>query len=247
MRFGISINGTNTVLRWPGAIPYRVSDAELADGISANAFDQALQRALRRLGSAWRRRPSGSRARASRRAGRATTTPATSSASSGGPISSARWPSPPTPSTSINGADRRGRRPVQRRPAVVGGRGRLDDRLRSAGRRAARDRPRARARPLGDRRDRSLRHRPAADRVGRGDVPDRVSARQPRGPHAAQRRHRRRQRPLSSGERRSAARRPLGSRPQGRARRLRRARGRLRPAQRPDRRRLLDRRRRRRT
>ncbi len=46
MRFGISVNGTNTVLRWPGAIPYRVSDADLADGISANAFDQALQRAL---------------------------------------------------------------------------------------------------------------------------------------------------------------------------------------------------------
>ena len=35
MRFGLAINGTNTVLRWPGAIPYRVSDAELADGISA--------------------------------------------------------------------------------------------------------------------------------------------------------------------------------------------------------------------
>ena len=46
MRFGISVNGTNTVLRWPGAIPYRVSDADLAAGISANAFDQALQRAL---------------------------------------------------------------------------------------------------------------------------------------------------------------------------------------------------------
>jgi hypothetical protein len=49
MRFGVSINGTNTVLRWPGAIPYRVSDADLAAGISATAFDQALQRAL----SAW--------------------------------------------------------------------------------------------------------------------------------------------------------------------------------------------------
>ncbi len=46
MRFGVSINGTNTVLRWPGPIPYRVSDAELADGIGANAFDQALQRAF---------------------------------------------------------------------------------------------------------------------------------------------------------------------------------------------------------
>jgi Matrixin len=46
MRFGVSINGTNTVLRWPGAIPYRVSDADLAAGISANAFDQALQRAF---------------------------------------------------------------------------------------------------------------------------------------------------------------------------------------------------------
>ncbi len=45
MRFGVSINGTNTVLRWPGAIPYRVSDAQLADGISASALDQALQRA----------------------------------------------------------------------------------------------------------------------------------------------------------------------------------------------------------
>jgi hypothetical protein len=45
MRFGTSINGTNTVLRWPGAIPYRVSDAQLADGISLNALDQALQRA----------------------------------------------------------------------------------------------------------------------------------------------------------------------------------------------------------
>ncbi len=45
MRFGLSINGANMVLRWPGPIPYRVSDAELADGISAAAFDQALQRA----------------------------------------------------------------------------------------------------------------------------------------------------------------------------------------------------------
>ena len=47
MRFGLTINGTNTVLRWPGAIPYRVSDAELADGISAGDLDQALQRAFR--------------------------------------------------------------------------------------------------------------------------------------------------------------------------------------------------------
>jgi hypothetical protein len=54
MRFGLTINGTNTVLRWPGAIPYRVSDADLADGISANAFDQALQRAFR----AWESVPS---------------------------------------------------------------------------------------------------------------------------------------------------------------------------------------------
>ena len=46
MRFGLTINGTNTVLRWPGAISYRVSDAELADGISAGALDQALQRAF---------------------------------------------------------------------------------------------------------------------------------------------------------------------------------------------------------
>ena len=46
MRFGVSINGTNTILRWPGAIPYRVSDADLATGISAADFDQALQRAF---------------------------------------------------------------------------------------------------------------------------------------------------------------------------------------------------------
>ncbi|MEO5820740.1 MAG: matrixin family metalloprotease [Vicinamibacteraceae bacterium] len=46
MRFGLTINGTNTILRWPGAIPYRVSDADLAEGISANALDQALQRAF---------------------------------------------------------------------------------------------------------------------------------------------------------------------------------------------------------
>ena len=54
MRFGLSIDGTNTLLRWPGAIAYRVSDAELADGISASAFDQALQRAAQ----AWESVPS---------------------------------------------------------------------------------------------------------------------------------------------------------------------------------------------
>lgn len=47
MRFGLPINGTNTVLRWAGAIPYRVSDAELAPGIGADALDRALQRAVR--------------------------------------------------------------------------------------------------------------------------------------------------------------------------------------------------------
>lgn len=46
MRFGLTINGTNTLLRWKGAIPYRVSDADLADGISAAAFDQTLARAF---------------------------------------------------------------------------------------------------------------------------------------------------------------------------------------------------------
>jgi hypothetical protein len=54
MRFGLSINGANTLLRWPGPIAYRVSDAELADGISASAFDQALQRAAQ----AWESVPS---------------------------------------------------------------------------------------------------------------------------------------------------------------------------------------------
>ena len=44
MRFGVSVNGTNTVLRWPGAVPYRVSDAESAAGISIAALDQALSR-----------------------------------------------------------------------------------------------------------------------------------------------------------------------------------------------------------
>ena len=47
MRFGLPINGTSTVLRWAGAIPYRVSDAELAPGIGAVALDGALQRAFR--------------------------------------------------------------------------------------------------------------------------------------------------------------------------------------------------------
>ena len=54
MRFGLSINGVNTLLRWPGPIAYRVSDAELADGVSASAFDQALQRAAQ----AWESVPS---------------------------------------------------------------------------------------------------------------------------------------------------------------------------------------------
>ena len=49
MRFGLTINGAATILRWQGAIPYRVSDVGLAAGISATAFDQALQRAF----SAW--------------------------------------------------------------------------------------------------------------------------------------------------------------------------------------------------
>jgi hypothetical protein len=51
MRFGLTINGANTVLRWAGAIPYRVSDAELAPGIGAAALDGALQRAV----GAWER------------------------------------------------------------------------------------------------------------------------------------------------------------------------------------------------
>lgn len=46
MRFGLSVNGTTTVLRWDGAIPYRVSDAESAPGVSVAAFDQALARAV---------------------------------------------------------------------------------------------------------------------------------------------------------------------------------------------------------
>jgi hypothetical protein len=46
MRFGLSINGTNTVLRWAGAIPYRISDTELADGVTAAAFDGTLTRAV---------------------------------------------------------------------------------------------------------------------------------------------------------------------------------------------------------
>jgi hypothetical protein len=46
MRFGVTINGTSLVLRWPGAVPYRVSDAELAAGVTAPTFDQALGRAF---------------------------------------------------------------------------------------------------------------------------------------------------------------------------------------------------------
>lgn len=46
LRYGLSVNGTNQVLRWPGAIAYRVSDAETAAGISVTAFDQALTRAF---------------------------------------------------------------------------------------------------------------------------------------------------------------------------------------------------------
>ena len=46
MRFGLSVNGTATVLRWDGAIPYRVSDAESAAGVSVTALDQALSRAF---------------------------------------------------------------------------------------------------------------------------------------------------------------------------------------------------------
>ena len=98
MRFGLTINGTNTVLRWPGATPFRVSDAELADGISAGALDQALQRASA-PGKVSPRQTSGSRARASPRPGRATTTRATSSASSAAPIPSGPSPSRATPST----------------------------------------------------------------------------------------------------------------------------------------------------
>ena len=49
MRFGVTVNGASTVLRWDGAIPYRVSDAESAPGVSVTAFDQALSRAF----SAW--------------------------------------------------------------------------------------------------------------------------------------------------------------------------------------------------
>jgi matrixin len=46
LRFGLPINGSSTILRWAGAIPYRVSDAELAPGIGADAFDGALRRAF---------------------------------------------------------------------------------------------------------------------------------------------------------------------------------------------------------
>jgi hypothetical protein len=54
MRFGLTINGTTTVLRWPGAVPYRVSDAESAPGVGVTAFDQALSRAF----AAWEAVPS---------------------------------------------------------------------------------------------------------------------------------------------------------------------------------------------
>jgi hypothetical protein len=49
MRFGLTVNGTATVLRWDGAIPYRVSDAASAPGVSVTALDQTLARAF----SAW--------------------------------------------------------------------------------------------------------------------------------------------------------------------------------------------------
>jgi hypothetical protein len=45
MRFGLSVNGTNTVLRWPGAVAYRISDAETTNGVSVGQFDQAIARA----------------------------------------------------------------------------------------------------------------------------------------------------------------------------------------------------------
>lgn len=46
LRYGLTVDGANQVLRWPGAIAYRVSDAETAAGISVTTFDQALTRAL---------------------------------------------------------------------------------------------------------------------------------------------------------------------------------------------------------
>jgi hypothetical protein len=46
LRYGFTVNGTNQVLRWPGAIPYRISDAETAAGIGVTTFDQTLTRAF---------------------------------------------------------------------------------------------------------------------------------------------------------------------------------------------------------
>ena len=46
MRFGLPVNGNTVVLRWPGAVPYRVSDAESAAGVSVAQFDQAITRAV---------------------------------------------------------------------------------------------------------------------------------------------------------------------------------------------------------
>ena len=46
MRFGVSVNGTSTVLRWPGAVAYRISDAESTAGVSVTQFDQAIARAV---------------------------------------------------------------------------------------------------------------------------------------------------------------------------------------------------------
>ena len=159
MRFGLSINGTNTVLRWPGAIPYRVSDAELADGISAAALDQALQRAFR----AWEGVASAD-VRFTRQ-GFTSGRPSDDDASNvfgfeRRPNLERTLRSPGLRHQRDRRRDRRGRRPVQRRAAVDGGRERLLRRLRSAGRRPARDRPRARPRAFGDRRDGGVRERP---------------------------------------------------------------------------------------
>jgi hypothetical protein len=46
LRYGLTVNGANQILRWPGAIAYRVSDAETAAGISVTTFDQTLSRAF---------------------------------------------------------------------------------------------------------------------------------------------------------------------------------------------------------